>query len=176
MKRSEITYPDNFLPYIKQVAEDDLAEAFSKQAPVIKNFLSSVCEETSYLIYAPGTWTVKEVLQHIIDTERILCYRALSFARKEEALLPGFDGDDYVASANANQRSWQSLASEFLAVRQSTQLLFNSFTGNMLYACGKAGQDLQTVAAIGFTIVGHFYHHKKIVEIFGEVRQINLTA
>jgi len=176
MKRSEITYPDNFLPYIKQVAEDDLGEAFSKQAPVIKNFLSSICEETSYLVYAPGKWTVKEVLQHIIDTERILCYRALCFARREETFLPGFDGDDYVASAHANQRSWQSLAAEFLAVRQATQQLFNSFTGDMLYAGGRAGQDLQTVAGIGFTLLGHFYHHKKIVEIFGEVRQLNLTA
>jgi hypothetical protein len=170
MKRSEITYPDNFMPYIKQVAEDDLAEAFSKQAPIIKSFLSSVGEEDAYLVYAPGKWTVKEVLQHIIDTERILAHRALCFARKEEALLPGFDGDDYVTNANANDRSWQNLAGEFLAVRQSTHYLFNSFTRDMLYAGGRAGQQRQTVAGLGFTILGHFYHHKKIVEIFGEVK------
>lgn len=169
MRRSEITYPDNFLPYIKQVAEDELPEAFCRQAAIIKQFLSSICEEDSYLIYAPGKWTVKEVLQHIIDTERILSHRALCFARGETARLAGFDGDDYVAGSAANQRSWESLANEFLLVRQSTQALFNSFTEDMLCAEGNAGHHRQTVAGLGFTIVGHFYHHKKIVEIFGEV-------
>ena len=168
MKRSEITYPDNFMPYVKQVAEEDLAEAFMKQAPVIKHFLSSICEEASHTVYTPGRWTVKEVLQHIIDTERILSYRALSFARGEAAMLPGFDDGDYVARAHANRRSWQSLAGEFIAVRQSTQALFGSFTDDMLFAAGEASGTLQTVAGIGFTILGHFYHHKKIVQIFGE--------
>jgi hypothetical protein len=176
MKRSEITYPDNFLPYIRQVAEDDLLEAFCRQASVIKSFLCSVCEESACLIYRPGRWTVKEVLQHIIDTERILSHRALCFARKETALLPGFDGDDYITESHANQRSWQSLSSEFLAVRQSTQVLFNSFTEDMLRANGSAGQELQTVAGLGFTILGHFYYHKRIMELFHEVPDRAIVA
>ncbi|MBS1563693.1 MAG: DinB family protein, partial [Bacteroidetes bacterium] len=88
MKRSDITYPDNFMPFIMQVAEDNLPEAFCRQETIIKGFLGSISEEDAYLIYTPGTWTVKEVLQHIIDTERVLCHRALSFARGEDQPLP----------------------------------------------------------------------------------------
>ncbi|UAY53166.1 DinB family protein [Ferruginibacter albus] len=163
-KPSPSAYPGMFQEYVALVPEEDLADAFNKQTPIIRSFLSSISEEKSHLIYAPGKWSIKEVLQHIIDAERIFSYRALCFARKEKIALPGFEENDYAANSNADARSWQSLGNEFLIVRQSTHLLFNSFTPEMLQNEGKAWNYTITPEAVGFQLLGHFYHHKKIVE------------
>ena len=107
--------------------EESLQDAFNKQTPFISSFLSSVPKDKYLYAYAEGKWTIKEILQHMIDTERIMAYRALAFARKEKANLPGFEENDYAANANANNRTWQSLGNEFLIVRQSTHLLFKQY-------------------------------------------------
>ena len=159
-----IDYPGYWHTYIKLVPEENLAEAFNKQTPIMRSFFSSISEEKSNFRYAPDKWTIKEVLQHVIDSERIFGYRALSFARKEQAHLPGFEENDYEKNSNANSRSWQSLANEFLIVRQSTHSLFNSFTDEMLASDGIANNLKLNVTGFGFLLIGHFYHHKKIVE------------
>ena len=157
-------YPGFFEQYIKQVPEEDLQDAFNKQTPFISSFLSSIPKDKYMFAYGESKWTIKELLQHIIDTERIMAYRALSFARKEKTALPGFEQNDYAANSNANSRTWQSLGNEFLIVRQSTHLLFNSLTEEMLTSEGTANNTILSVGTIGFIILGHFYHHKKIVE------------
>jgi hypothetical protein len=157
-------YAGYFQRYIEQVPEESLQEAFNKQTPFISSFLSSVPKDKYTYAYAEGKWTIKEVLQHMIDTERIMAYRALAFSRGEAAHLPGFDEKEYAANSNANNRTWQSLGNEFLIVRQSTQLLFNSLTTEMLDAEGTANNNLLSVRAIGFIILGHFYHHKNVIE------------
>jgi hypothetical protein len=163
-KPSSTAYPGYFHNYIELVPEEDLADAFNKQTPIMRSFFSSISEEKSHFSYAPGKWTIKEILQHLIDAERIFSYRALSFARNEPQGLPGFEEKDYANNSNANSRSWQSLANEFLIVRQSTHSLFNSFTSEMLASEGTANNNLLNVSGIGFLTLGHFYHHKKIVE------------
>ena len=163
-KPSPTSYPGYFQRYIDQVPEEDLATAFSNQRPTINEFLSSISEERSMHAYAEGKWTIKEILQHMIDTERIFCYRALCFARKEAASLPGFEENDYAANSNANSRTWQSMADEFLAVRNATELMFNSFSEDALATSGKANNNAVTVVSIGFISLGHFYHHKKVIE------------
>lgn len=163
-KPSPASYFGYFQKYIDQVPEEDLHEAFANQDKVIQQFLSSINEEQSMHAYAEGKWTIKEVLQHMIDTERIFGYRAVCFARKETGSLPGFEEDDYAANSNANARSWQSLVEEFLAVRHSNELMFNSFTEEMLASSGKASNNALSVSSIGFISVGHFYHHKKVIE------------
>ncbi|HTB52500.1 MAG TPA: DinB family protein [Ferruginibacter sp.] len=163
-KPSPITYPGFFNQYIEQVPEINLHDAFYMQLPVISSFLSSISEEKSRRSYAAGKWTIKEVLQHIIDAERIFGYRALCFSRGENKHLPGFEENEYAANANANDRSWQSLGNEFLILRQSTSLLFNSFTEKMLFTEGVFNDMRNTTAGCGFIIVGHFYHHKKVIE------------
>lgn len=163
-KPSSITYPGFFHQYINAVPESDLSDAFNVQLPVINSFLSSISEERSTYAYAAGKWTIKEILQHMIDTERIFSYRALCFSRKEEKMLPGFEQDDYVINATANDRTWHSLGNEFLIVRQSTHSLFNSFTDKMLTIDGHFNNMTNTTAGMGFIILGHFYHHKKIIE------------
>ena len=162
-KPSPTSYPGYFQKYIDQVPEQDLHEAFANQDRVMQHFLASINEELSMHAYAEGKWTIKEILQHMIDTERIFNYRALCFARKEAASLPGFEENDYAANSFANNRRWDSLVKEFLTVRQSTELLFKSFTEEMLDNLGTSNNKTIDVSSIGFIIAGHYYHHKKIL-------------
>src|SRR6478609_2265611 len=124
--------PGYFRVYLDQVNEKELAQAFTNQSVIINDFLPSITEEKSVFAYAPGKWTLKEMLQHIIDAERVFAYRALCFARNETTVLPSFDENEYAAASQGNGRTWQSLIEEFIAVRASHQLMYNSFTQEML--------------------------------------------
>ena len=163
-KPSPDSYFAYFKKYVDQVPEEDLSAAFSNQLPVLTDLLNSITEEKSIYAYDTGKWTLKELLQHMIDTERIFNYRALAIARKETVALPGFDENSYAANSNANSRSWRTLVDEFLAVRQSTQFLYNSFTDEALASSGTASNNRVTVNSLGFTTLGHFYHHKKVMK------------
>lgn len=158
------TYAVYFQQYIDQVREEDLFKAFETQQPLIQELLSAVNEEKSSFAYAEGKWTLKELLQHIIDTERIFNYRALCFARKEAHSLPGFDENEYAANSNSGSRTWQELAHEFKVVRDSTLALYQSFSESVLNHCGTANNNTTSVLATGFITIGHFYHHKKVIE------------
>lgn len=157
-------YPEYFGRYISQVAEDDLGTAFRNQQPVIQQFLHSISEKESVSVYAPGKWSIKRLLQHVIDAERIFNYRALCIARGETVSLPSFDENRYADNSDGDARSWESLASEFLHLRVSTEDLYNSFTPQMLNTKGKASDKDITVLSLGFITVGHVIHHKKVIE------------
>lgn len=157
-------YPVYFQRYINLVEEEDLYKGFESQLPAIKQFLSGITEEQSLFAYEAGKWTLKEVLQHIIDTERIFNFRALCFARKEQANIPGFDENNYAANSKAGERSWQHLVDEFIAVRESTTFLFKSFSEEVLDYKGTANNNPVSVSALGFMTLGHFYHHQKVMK------------
>ena len=163
-KPSPTTYPVYFKNYVDQVPDEDLLTGFENQSSVIKQFLNSITEEKSTYAYDTGKWTIKEVLQHMIDTERIFNYRALAIARKETVSLPGFDENLYAQNSNANNRTWQNLVDEFLAVRSSTEFLYKSFTEEALVASGISNNNPVTVISLGFITLGHFYHHKKVLQ------------
>jgi len=163
-KPSPSTHPTYFQKYIDLVPEEDLSVAFQKQYSKISAFLHSINEEKSAHAYAPGKWTIKELMQHITDTERIFAYRSLCFARNEQASLPGFDENEYAVHSNAGQRSWKELAEEFLLVRKTTEVLFNSFTTAALNNSGTANNNPATAASMGFTAIGHVYHHINILK------------
>ena len=112
--------------------------------------------------YAEGKWTIKEIIQHVIDTERIFSYRALRISRGDQTALPGFDENDYVDNTNANGRHLQSLLTELSIVRQSTLALFKSFSDEQLKRLGTASNSNISVRAIGFILIGHQKHHQKI--------------
>jgi DinB superfamily len=150
--------------YISQVKEDDLAKAFTKYSSEFIQFLNSIPASKYDYCYAEGKWTIREVLQHIIDSERVFCYRALRFARKDNTPLPGFDENLFAQNSNAGKRDWQSLVEEFKAVRKSSEYLFNTFDKEQLEANGLANNTPNYVLGIGFIIVGHSMHHKKITE------------
>ena len=163
-KPANTDYPEYFGRYINLVSEDDPGEAFKNQFPVLESFLQSIDEGKSLYAYAPGKWTLKEMLLHMADTERIFNYRALSFARKEVISLPSFDENLYAENSNANTRSWESLGKEFINVRRSTEDLFNSFSDEVLEQKGMANNNTTSVKSLGFIIIGHAYHHIKVAE------------
>ena len=162
-KPSPTNYPGYFQKYIDQVTETDFFTALQNQSAGLEQFLQPISEEKSMFAYAEGKWTIKEMLLHMSDTERIFCYRALCFAREEKTNLPGFDENDYAANSDANSRTWESIVQEFLVVRKATEVLFKSFSEKALARVGTANNNPATVASIGFILLGHFNHHKKIL-------------
>ncbi|HEX6890293.1 MAG TPA: DinB family protein [Chryseolinea sp.] len=114
--------------------------------------------------YAEGKWTIKEILVHIIDDERIYGYRALRFARNDKTQLPGFDQDRFAFHSNANERTLEGIMEEYDAVRMSTITLFDSFTDDVLLRRGTANNNEVTVRALGYHIAGHELHHHNIIK------------
>lgn len=162
-KPSPSSHPEYFQQYIDQVPEENMNTAFANQHAVIEPFLSTISEEKSMTAYAEGKWTLKELLQHVIDCERIFNYRSLAIARDEKQNLPGFDEDLYADASHSNSRSWNSLIEEFSAVRKSTEMLFSSFNEEDLNKSGLANNKPVSVASLAFIILGHWYHHKRII-------------
>ena len=162
-KPIEGTFPIYFSTYTNKVSEDNLTDAFKNQKALVNDFFDSISEEKSNDTYAPGKWTLKELLQHIIDAERIFAYRALCIARKEKQSLPGFDENEYADNSNANSRSWKSLTTEMKLVRQMTEFLFETFSEDVLNQSGISNNNAVTVNALGFISVGHLYHHVEVI-------------
>lgn len=156
--------PSFYHNYINLVKEDDLTNVFTQTQQKLLDLLASIPDETWDYSYAEGKWSIKELVQHLIDAERIFCYRALCFARKDNVSLPGFDENSYAMNSKANQRSKESLVDEMRVVQRSTLSMFSSFDEEQLEASGVANNNSIYVSAIGFIINGHALHHKKILE------------
>ena len=158
---------DEFAPYyatyIDTVSENVLGE-LEHQIESFPKFLKLISDERAYFAYAEGKWTVKQVVGHVIDTERIMAYRALRIARNDKTPLASFEGNDYVANAAFNDRSLQSLSDEFAAVRKGSVYLFNSLTAEELDRKGTASNNTVSVRALLFIMVGHVNHHWNVIE------------
>lgn len=129
-------YPVFFEKYINQAVGDDVKTTVSNSLLQLEQFLYSIPEDKADYAYAPGKWTVKELLQHCIDTERIFAYRALCHARGEQQSLPGFEQNDYAALADVSVRTLTGLTEEMLLVRKTTHILFQSFNDDSLNRTG----------------------------------------
>jgi hypothetical protein len=155
--------PSWFAPYLQDlggVAYMDVLQRNQVETPV---FISSIPIHKENFSYAPGKWTVKEVLIHVIDSERIFGYRALRFARNDKTPVPGFEENDYVPFSNARNRSVESIIDEYESVRHSTMVLFRQFTDEMLSRTGTANNHVISVEACGMVIAGHENHHLRIL-------------
>lgn len=155
--------PEFFDRYINRVEDIELLQAFSKYDRFESLIAPETLEALDDKVYAPGKWTVKDIIQHLIDTERIMSYRALRFARNDTTVLPGFDEDLFGENAKASQRPLNELLSEFQLTRQSTIALFSSFDDEMLHRTGICFNKTVSVIAIGFILVGHPIHHANII-------------
>jgi len=127
-------------------------------------FLGGLSEEQLLHRYAEGKWTIKEILAHIIDDERIFSYRALRFARNDKTELPGFEQDEYALNSGANERDINDLLKEFGAVRESTIALFDSFNDEALLRSGVASGNVLSVRAAAYHIAGHEMRHVNIIK------------
>ncbi|WP_201981132.1 DinB family protein [Hymenobacter rubidus] len=159
--------PGDFLPYaatyINLIPEGSgPLMALREQPQEIHAAFGTLSETQAEKPYAAGKWTLKEMLLHQIDSERIFAYRALRFARGDSQNLPGFEQDDYVANSNANARSLASLLAEYDATRAATLALFESFTEEQLNRRGTANGGPATVRALLYMVSGHERHHLHI--------------
>jgi hypothetical protein len=154
-------FPDWANKYISLVANDVLY-VLEDQSNTLPKLINSLVEKADYA-YAPGKWTVKELVGHIIDTERILVYRLMCIARGEIASLPGFDEDSYVANAHFKDRSLFSLAEEFTLLRKANLYLLKSFNETELDKLGIANNNQISVRAIIWVLAGHIIHHINII-------------
>ncbi len=155
--------PHFYHGYVLQVAADDAYSATTSHLERLISQVETLPEEEWNHAYAPGKWTVKELVQHVIDAERIFSHRALSIARKDPNPLPGFDEEEYASVANANARSSKSLLAELKALSESTKCLFSSFNEEQLDATGIANGLHISVNAIAFIVAGHALHHTHIL-------------
>jgi uncharacterized damage-inducible protein DinB len=153
-------YAPYAIMYIDLVPDDGLVLQYLQDTmQTLKTLILAQPEELLVSRCAEGEWTIKEILSHVIDTERIFCYRALRFARNDTTELPGFDQDFYVAYAHANQRHVEAILEEFTAVRTATIALFNSFDSEVWLRSGRSNGDNLTVRAAVYQIAGHELHH-----------------
>lgn len=155
--------PEYYHRYINQVPENDILKALDNQTKSVVKLLKKIPAGKINYRYAKGKWSIKEVLQHIIDTERVFAYRVLCIARGESAPLPGFDENEYADASKASKRDWKELVAEFVAVRQSSWYLIKSLDKKQLDVTGIASGKPVYVLGLCFILAGHVNHHVNIL-------------
>ncbi len=156
-------YASYYGRYISQVPEGDVVETLERQIGETLALLGTVDEETAGRGYEPGKWSVKELVGHLSDAERVFAYRALRFARGDRTPLPGFDQDPYVLAGNFNARTLADVAEEFAAVRRATLRLLRSLDAEAWARRGVASDNEISVRALAYIIAGHEAHHVRIL-------------
>jgi len=165
MKRPQQNeYPAYYQHYIDLVSGTNIIKALESQVLDVQALISEIPEEKENFVYAKDKWTIKQVIGHIIDTERILGYRAMRFARKDTTPLSGFDENKYVANANFNKQTLYNLAHEFAIVREANLALWKHFEEEELSQMGNANGIDVSVRAILYMIAGHATHHLNVIK------------
>lgn len=157
-------FPEFYGLYISKVEADSLHKAAATYSDLLIAFYTGLPEEKAVYRYAEGKWTLKELLLHAVDTERIMSYRLLRIARKDKTPLASFDENVFADNSRANDRSFASIKEEFVAVRKATDLFIQSLNDEQLSQEGIASNKPVTANAVGYIIFGHLLHHKKVIE------------
>lgn len=162
--RSE--YSEFYQPYLNIIPAGDsgLNELLTSSLEACNSLFAGLETGKEDYRYAEGKWSIKELLQHIIDTERVFAYRALRFARTDSTVLPGFDENLYVETCEAAERSLSSLLDEFNLIRKSNMIMFATMSENILKRMGQVDGNEISVRALGFIICGHLLHHLRVIE------------
>lgn len=156
-------YNEYYRKYVNLLPDGDLLALLQTQGAETVTLLRGVTEETSRHAYAPGKWTIREVVGHLTDAERVFSYRALSFARGEASALPSFDENAWAKTSNAAHRPIEDLMDEFIAVRAATLALYDGFTPEDLVRSGIASGNPVSVRALAWITAGHERHHVGIL-------------
>lgn len=165
MNSIELFFPPFYEKYIKNASRhQDIVEGLSQQEEELVTFFKQIPKDKIEFRYAPDKWTPKDILLHLTDTERIFSYRSLRVARNDKTVLPGFEENDFVQFANANDRSMESLLKEFQTVRKATISLFENFKEEQLNRRGEVSGNQMSVGAMGYVILGHETHHISIIK------------
>jgi hypothetical protein len=163
MRPEKGTYPQYYTHYLPLVKEDNVIDALVANEGQVQSFFKSVPKAKEEHSYAPGKWTVKQIMQHLCDTERILSYRALRFARMDAQQPLPFDENKYVANVMLLNRTLADILSEFETVRRATLSLYRTFDDDTLQHIGKTAAGEASVLALGYMICGHAIHHMNVV-------------
>lgn len=155
--------PDFYKAYVDHVRDMDVMEALRHAGKKVQQLVPYIPEDKGEYRYTEGKWTVKEVIGHMMDAERVFAYRALRFSRNDQTALSPFDEKAYAPEANAHSRNIQQLAKEMKRLRETTLDLFGSFSRQMLSREGTASNKKISVLHLGYIIAGHDIHHLKIL-------------
>lgn len=165
MKRPTIhEYAAFYNTYVEMVPKGDIIKIMKKQCDQIKKLLSDVSPKKSLFRYAPGKWCIREVLGHMIDTERVFAYRALRFARNDKNDLPGFDENEYIRQSNYSEVKLKELIEEFCSMRHSNIIMFKNFPDDFEMRKGTANGNSFTVRAMAYIMTGHVNHHLNVLK------------
>lgn len=165
MKRSDISTPPCYFDrYISQVEDIELEDAFTESLRDLESLDLSRLDGFADRAYAPGKWTLKEQIQHLIDVEHVFTYRSLRVGRNDKTALPGFDQDLLAANVDLGRRTLKYLIDELILARRVTHLLFQSFDEVALQRTAVVSNMEMSPLAFGFTILGHQKHHLKLIE------------
>jgi uncharacterized damage-inducible protein DinB len=160
---AEDEYSPYYAGYIARVPDGDLCATLAAQLADTHALVHAIPEARGTHRYAPGKWSIKEVLGHVIDTERIMSYRAMRIARGDTTPLPGYEQDDYVSAGGFDRRTLQDLRDELAAVRQATIHLLRHLDPTALARRGTANGKLVSARALAYIIAGHERHHVEIL-------------
>jgi len=158
------TIPHFYKNYVKHVEESNILQALRVSGHRAQELIHAIKPDKADFRYAEGKWTLREVLCHMIDAERIFAYRALRFAGNDKTNLSGFEENDYAPQANASNRSLNKIADEMAHLRTASIDMFEGFSPEMLTRKGTANNNEISVAALGFIIAGHEMHHVSILK------------
>ena len=156
-------YAEYHETYISLVEETDIISALENQLDELNDLFAAISEEKADFRYAEGKWSIKEILGHLIDGERVFSYRAFRFSRRDETPLTGFEQDGYVANGNFGNAKLVDLIEEFSLLRRSNVLFFRNLTDEAWSYLGKASEATVSVRAIAYIMVGHIRHHTDIL-------------
>ncbi|MGB8193536.1 MAG: DinB family protein [Chitinophagaceae bacterium] len=150
--------------YIKLAPDENVVKALQRNSKNFRKLLRKIPGKKIDKAYAEGKWTIKEMLQHIIDAERVFAYRAITFARKDAASLPSFDENEWANNSFAAQRDWKEMIDEFKSLRAATERMYESFDDAQLRSTGTASNKEINVLALGYILSGHVEHHINILK------------
>jgi len=157
-------YPAFYQTYIDALGDKgNILSQMETSLSVFEKELSELESDKQEYRYADGKWTIKEIVQHLIDTERVFVYRALRYSRKDKSMLLSYDENMFVANYDINKRNYDNLLKEFSLLRRSTILMFQNFDDEILDMEGKVGENTFTVRALGYICSGHVLHHLKVI-------------
>ncbi len=157
-------FAEPYQRYIDRVPDGNIIEILQSNLETWKSLIENLSEEKLNYRYAEGKWSIKEIIVHILDGERIFSYRALRFARNDKTSLQGFDENAYTPESNASNRTKQSLLDELTAIRRSTIEMFKNFTPEMFMRTGVASGYSISVRALAYVIAGHELHHMNVIK------------
>lgn len=163
MKPTVHEYAPYFEKYVALVEEENIIEALKSSLDDTLKLLSGLEEEKANFRYAPEKWSVKEVVGHIGDSERVFAYRALCFSRNDKTNLPGFEENEYMANSNFDNLSFNYVLDELVAIRNSTIAFFNNLSDDAWLRTGTANDNEISVRALATIIVGHERHHVGVI-------------